>query len=111
MAGILAAGAYRVAQRKGEIAVRIAIGAKPNSVIRAFAMRGAVVGLAGAIAGLLPAMWASGLLRSSLRGIDEPGPLLFVASGLALILAAAIASWAAARRVARIQPAEVLRVQ
>lgn len=111
LGGILAAGAYRVAQRKREIAVRIAVGAEPGRVIRAFAARGLVVGLAGSVAGLLPAAWASGLLCSSLRGIDAPGPLLFGVSGLALALAAGAASWAAARRISRVQPAEVLRVQ
>lgn len=105
------AGAYRVAQRKRDIAVRIAIGAEPRRVIRAFAARGLVVGLAGSAAGLFPAVWASGLLRSSLRGIDVPSPLLFAASGLALSLGAGAAAWVAARRIARIQPAEVLRVQ
>jgi putative ABC transport system permease protein len=111
LAGILAAGAYRVAQCKREIAIRIAIGAEPASVIRAFAARGAAIGLAGAAAGLLPAAWAAGLLRSSLRGVDAPGPLLFAASGVGLTLLAGAASWAAARRIARVQPAEVLRVQ
>jgi ABC-type lipoprotein release transport system permease subunit len=37
--------------------------------------------------------------------------LLFGVSGLALALAAGAASWVAARRVACVQPAEVLRVQ
>jgi predicted permease len=111
LAGILASCAYRVAQRKREIAVRIAIGAAPGRVIRAFAARGIVLGLVGSVAGLLPAAWASELLRSSLRGVDAPGPFLFGASGVALALAAGAAAWAAARRIARIQPAAVLRVQ
>jgi cell division protein FtsX len=111
LAGILAAGAYRVAQCKREIAIRIAIGAEPARVIRTFAARGVVIGLAGSAAGLLPAAWASGLLRSSLRGVGAPGPLLFAISGVALTLVAGAASWAVARRIARVQPAEVLRVQ
>jgi hypothetical protein len=111
VAGILAAGAYRVAQCKREIAIRIAIGAEPARVIGAFAARGAVIGLAGSAAGLLPAAWAAGLLRASLRGVEAPGPLLFAAAGVALTLVAGAASWAVARRIARVQPAEVLRVQ
>jgi hypothetical protein len=109
--GILAAGAYRVAQRKREIAVRIAIGAEPRRVIGAFVARGLAVGLAGAAAGVLPAAWTSELLRSSLRGIVAPSPWLFGASGAALALAAGAAAWASARRIARVQPAEVLRMQ
>jgi predicted permease len=111
LAGILAAGAYRVAQCKREIAIRIAIGAEPAQVIRTFAARGVVIGLAGSAAGLLPAAWASQLLRSSLRGVDAPGPLPFAVSVAALTVAAGAASWAVARRIAHVQPAEVLRVQ
>jgi putative ABC transport system permease protein len=111
LAGILACGAYRVAQSKREIAIRMAIGAEPSAVMRTFAARGAVIGLAGSAVGLLPAVWASELLRSSLRGVSAPGPLLFAVSGVALTIVAGAASWAAVRRIARIQPAEVLRVQ
>jgi len=111
LAGILASCAYRVAQRKREIAVRIAIGAAPERVIRAFAARGIALGLAGSLVGLLPAAWASALLRSSLRGVDAPGAILFGLSGVVLALAAGATAWAAARRIARIQPAAVLRVQ
>jgi predicted permease len=111
LGGILAAGAYRVAQRKREISIRIAIGAEPRGVIQVFVARGLVIGLTGSAAGLLPAVWASDLLRASLRGVDAPGPPLFAISALALILASGVASWAAARRIAQIQPAEVLRMQ
>jgi ABC-type lipoprotein release transport system permease subunit len=108
---MLASCAYRVAQRKREIAVRIAIGAAPGRVIRAFAARGMALGLVGSAAGLIPALWVSELLRSSLRGVDAPGPFLFGASGVVLALAAGAAAWAASSRIARIQPAAVLRVQ
>ena len=111
LAGILAAGAYRVTQSKREIAIRVAIGAEPSSIIRTFAVRGAVIGLVGSAAGLLPAAWASGLLRSSLRGVDAPGPLLFATAGVALTMVAGAAAWVVALRIARVQPAEVLRVQ
>ncbi len=111
LAGILAMASYRVAQRKSEIAVRIAIGAEPGQVIRSYVTRGLAIGLTGSALGLMPALWSTGLLRSALRGVDAPGALLFGISGLALALASGAASWAAARRIARIQPAEVLRMQ
>lgn len=111
LSGILAAGAYRVAQRKREIAIRIAIGAEPRRVIRLFAMRGLAIGIAGALAGLLPAAWAALLVRSSLRAVVAPTPLLLASSAAALAVAAGAASWAVARRIARVQPADVLRVQ
>lgn len=111
LGGILAAGAYRVAQSKREIAIRIAIGAEPGRVIRTFAVRGVAIGLAGSVAGLLPAAWAAEMLRSSIQGVGAAGPLLFAASGMVLTLMASAASWAVARRITQVQPAEILRVQ
>jgi predicted permease len=111
LAGILASGAYRIVQRKREIAIRIAIGAEPGRLIRSFAARGAAIGLAGAAAGLFPAAWASSLLRSSLGGVDAPGPFLFGISAVALAVVTGAASWAVARRIALVQPADILRVQ
>lgn len=111
VAGIFASGAYRVARQKKEIAIRIAIGAEPRRVIRAFAARGLWIGVAGACLGVMPAIWGVALLRSSIPGVGGAGPALYAATGAILALAAAMAAFAAARRIARVQPADVLRVQ
>ena len=111
LGGILAAGAYRIARRKREIAIRIAVGAQPRNVIRVFVAHGLLVGFAGSAAGLFPAIWASALLRSSLRGIESPGTLLFAVSGIVLTLASGGAAWVASRRISQVHPADVLRMQ
>ncbi|HEX5431855.1 MAG TPA: ABC transporter permease, partial [Bryobacteraceae bacterium] len=111
LAGIFAAGAYRIAQRKKEIAIRIAVGADPGRVILKFARRGFLTGVIGAGAGILPAIWEARLLRASIPGTGAPEVMLFVLAGTALVAAASAASWFAARRIACVQPADILRVQ
>lgn len=111
VAGMFASSAYRVTQRKKEIAIRMAIGAEPRRVIATFVARGLWIGLAGACLGLAPAAWGARLVRASITGAGVPSASLFVEAGLVLALASAAASFAAARRIARVQPSDVLRVQ
>ena len=111
VAGMFASSAYRVTQQKKEIAIRIAIGAEPRRVIRSFASRGLWIGITGACLGLLPAAWGAGFLRASVTGAEAAEAWLFAVVGLVLGLVSAGAAFAAARRIARVQPADVLRVQ
>lgn len=92
-----------------EIAIRLAVGAAPGRVIRS--ARGLLVGLAGACFGLAPAAWASVWCKrlspaSACRGVD-----LFIQVCLLLTASSALAAFAAARHIAAVQPADVLRVQ
>ena len=111
VAGIFASGAYRVARQKKEIAIRIAIGAEPRRVIRAFAARGLGIGVAGACLGLMPAIWGAALLRSAIPGVELAGFTLYAGAGAILALASAGAALMAAARIAQVQPSDVLRVQ
>ncbi len=111
VAGIFASGAYRVARQKKEIAIRIAIGAEPGRVIQSFAARGLWIGIAGACLGMMPAAWGVALLRSSVPGVGAANFPLYASAGAILALASAVAAFAAARRIARVQPADVLRIQ
>lgn len=110
-AAMFAASAYRVTQQKKEIAIRIAVGAEPRWVIRSFASRGLATGIAGALLGCFPALWAARLVEASIVGAGAPDASLFLVAAAALALASALAAYAAARRIARVQPADVLRVQ
>jgi predicted permease len=111
LAGIFASAAYRVAQQKKEIAIRIAIGAKPAGVIRSFAARGLLVGAVGACVGLPAALWGVSLLRSAVAGTGAAGAGLLMAAMVVLTLASLAAACAAAARITRLQPSDILRVQ
>ena len=111
LAGIFASAAYRVTQQKKEISIRIALGAEPARVVRSFAARGLWVGFLGTCIGLPVALWGVSLLRSAIVGVGVAGPFLLGTATVTLVLAAFAAAFAAASRIARVQPADVLRVQ
>jgi ABC-type antimicrobial peptide transport system permease subunit len=109
--GIFASAAYRIRQQKKEIAIRIAIGAPPDRVVRSFAMRGLWIGIAGAGIGLPVSLWGVSLLHSAIVGAGAADPVVVAGAALVLAGAAFAAAFAAASRIARVQPADVLRVQ
>jgi len=103
--------AYLVAQRRSEIGLRMALGA------RAAQVTGMVVGHSlrlagvGAIAGIVAALATTRLLASLLYGVRPTDPLTFVAAPVFLLAVAALASMAPARRAARVDPVEALRAE
>ena len=107
--GVYGLLSYTVAQRRGEIAIRMALGAH-RSAVRALVMRqGAALVAMGAIVGLAVAAAGSRILQAFLFGVSADDPLTFVAAPLALIAAAFLACYVPARRATRIAPMEVLR--
>jgi macrolide transport system ATP-binding/permease protein len=111
LAGIFAAQAYEVARRKKEIAIRIAVGADPRGVIARFALQGILAGASGTAAGIVPAIWGTELLRTSIQGVGASGEASFVSAAVALVFASGAAACAAALRIAHTRPAEILRAQ
>jgi ABC-type antimicrobial peptide transport system permease subunit len=101
--------AWRVVQQRRDMATRIALVADQRDVVTAFAARDFATGLMGAAAGALLGVWATGLLRSSLRGLTAPGA--FLAASVVLLLFVFAASVIPAGRILGIDPASLLRVQ
>ena len=111
LVGVFAMTAWRVAEQRRDIAIRIALGADHGQVVTMFAAKGFAIGGAGAAAGAVMAVWTSGLLRSSIGGVAAPDAAVFAGAAallLALVLAASVIP---ARRILGIQPAGLLRVQ
>ena len=107
--GIYGLLSYNVAQRRGEIAVRMALGAQRGDVLALVVRQGAALVAAGAVVGLAAAAAASRVLESFLYGIATDDRLTFVAAPLALAAVALVACWLPARRATRVHPMEVLR--
>jgi ABC-type antimicrobial peptide transport system permease subunit len=107
--GLYAVLAYGVAQRRQEIAVRMAVGASTGSVVRAVAWDGQRLVLIGLAIGLAGAWGSSQLIESLLRGVTPSDPLTFGASAGALWLVALLACGIPALRAARVNPAALLR--
>ena len=111
LAGVFALTIYRVIQQQRETAVRMALGAGRRRVLASFVARGLALGVAGAVAGLVPAVWAARLLRSFIAGIRAPDMMLYFGVTALLLLAVVLAAVVAVRRILRLDPAAVLRMQ
>lgn len=101
--------AYSVAQRRQEIAVRMAVGASAKSVMRTIAASGQKLVLVGLAVGLAVAWGVSRMMEASLFGVTPSDPLTFVAAAAALWLAAFLATSIPALRASRVNPAALLR--
>ena len=107
--GIYGVMSYLVSQRTQEMGVRIALGASGSSVIGLVVRRAALMAGAGAIAGVIAALWATRPLASFLYGISATDPLTFASVPLLLLVIAVAASYVPARRATRIDPLTTLR--
>jgi predicted permease len=107
--GIYGVVSYIVAQRTGEIGVRLAMGAEPRAVAGMILRQGGIVTLVGVAVGLTAALAGSRLIQSLLYGVGPRDPVIFVVTTLALLAIAMLACWLPARRAARLSPLEALR--
>jgi putative ABC transport system permease protein len=108
--GIYGVMSYIVSQRTGEIGVRLALGAEPGSVAGMIVRQGGTVALAGVLVGLATAVAGSRLIASLLYGVSPRDPGVFAVTALLLLSVALIACWLPARRAARLNPVDALRV-
>jgi predicted permease len=107
--GVYAALSQRAAERRREMGVRVALDARARDV-RALMVRGGVaLWGAGLALGLTAAALAAPVLDALLFGVRAFDLATFAAAGAVVLLATAVASWAPARRAARVEPLEALR--
>jgi hypothetical protein len=109
--GVYGVMATTVAQRRREIGVRLALGARAGQVLRGLARQGARLALPGAVVGVVAALGMARLLAGMLYGVSTTDVTTFLLGPLALVGVATLASWLPARRAARVDPAIVLRAE
>jgi putative ABC transport system permease protein len=109
--GVYAALAHDVASRRRELAVRAALGASVRG-IGGLVVRDALrLAVAGSAAGAVLALAESERLRAMLFGVSPRDPIAFVLAPAAVLVMAALASAIPARRAARADPIEALRLE
>jgi predicted permease len=109
--GLYGVIAYSVSQRRVEIGVRMALGARPWDIVRMVVWQGLRLTIAGMVIGLALALGLTRVLSSVLYGISASDPLTFGGVALALATVAALASYVPARWAARVEPIRALRAQ
>jgi len=107
--GIYGVLSYAVVQRRQEIGIRMALGARALDVLRLVLRRGATLGLLGLAAGLVLALALVRGLGSILYGVEPFDPVAFAGMGALLFAIVLVASLLPARRAASIDPMAVLR--
>ena len=109
--GIYGVMAYSVAQRTHEIGVRMALGADRARIRNLVVGKGMLTAALGVIVGLAAAAFLARFLAGFLFGVRPWDPMVFIAVPVLLALVALFALWIPARRAARLEPIEALRVE
>ncbi|HEU4643568.1 MAG TPA: ABC transporter permease [Gemmatimonadaceae bacterium] len=107
--GIYGVISYVVTQQRAEIGIRMALGARESQVGRMVVAQSLRLGALGAMIGVAAALAGTRLLRSLLFDVSPTDPLVLSVVPVVLLALAAAASFAPARRAARVDPVEAMR--
>jgi putative ABC transport system permease protein len=111
LVGVYGVAAQFVAQRRRELAIRLALGAADASVVRLVLREGLVTALTGATAGLGAAFALGGIMRDVIFQVSTADPATYLASAGLLLVSVVLATFIPARRASRLPPAEVLAAE
>jgi ABC-type antimicrobial peptide transport system permease subunit len=109
LAGVYGVMAYVVAQRTGELGLRMALGCAPSGVVRLVLGRAALLAVAGLSAGAGLSFVASRWIETLLYGVKSTDLAGYVIAAAAIALVTLSAASLPALRAARIDPAVTLR--
>ncbi len=109
--GLYGVLAYVIAQRRREIAIRLALGSQQRDVTRRYVRYGLALAGVGIAVGLLAAVGVTRLMQSLLFGVQPVDATTYAAVAVLLTAIAALASWLPARRAAAVDPAEALAAE
>ena len=109
--GIFALVSSVVTDRQREFGIRLALGSPLSDSMLVAGRSGALPAIIGLATGLALAFVVLRAMRSALFGISSYDPVTLAATVIVLAVLAALASLLPALRIARIQPAVVLRAE
>jgi predicted permease len=100
-----------VAQRTGEFGIRLALGAKPQDVLRLVLGTGVRLTLIGLVLGCVLAYVLNRALQTFMPRMSGSDPVTIVLVALFLFGIALLACWLPARRATKVNPIEALRAE
>ena len=106
VAGVLA---FSVSARTREFGIRLALGSRPENLLRSVVSEGAIMAAAGIFAGALFGFVAARVAGSYFGDLKMPGALPVIVSAFVLLAAAVVASMLPASRAARVDVIQALR--
>jgi putative ABC transport system permease protein len=109
LVGVYGVTSYSVAQRRHEIGVRMALGARPGDVMLMVVRQGARLALVGVSFGIIGALATTRLAGKLLFGVSARDPLTILMVCILLGGVAVLACCIPARRAMRVQPVIALR--
>jgi putative ABC transport system permease protein len=107
--GIYGVMAYSVGQRTRELAIRIALGAQVNNILRSVADQGIKIVCIGILVGIAVALVAARLIEGLLYGVSAIDFVTLLISTAILLVAAVLACVLPALRAVRVNPTKALR--
>jgi predicted permease len=107
--GLYGVMSYRVARRRNEIGIRMALGADQGRILRMVLGEISIMIAAGVAAGIAGALMAARLLASFLYGVRPNDPYTLVVATVILSIVATVAGYLPARHAARVDPMAALR--
>jgi predicted permease len=107
--GIFGMAAYSVSKRLKELGIRMALGARPEEVLRAALGRAFRLLAIGSAAGLVLGMLASSVLAHIVYQATPRDPLVLAGVVLAMLFLGLLATWIPAQRALSIDPVRLLR--
>ena len=107
--GIYGLLAYMVGQRSREIAIRMALGAQREDILRMFLRKGLALAGVGVAAGLVVAASTASVMASLLYGVKPHDPAVFLIVPLLLFSVAVLASYLPARSARDVDSISAIR--
>lgn len=107
--GVYGVVAYGVRQREREIGIRLALGARPQTMARAVVTQGVRYAIAGISIGLPAAFLLTRLMSSLMYGVTPRDPLTFALLPIAIVAVTTLACYLPARRAARVDPVVAIK--